>query len=297
MLQKIEVRPDAVSTALTLAFGSPSPSNRYVVTSIGGLGPVKAEIAQTSYAALDGSSIDNVRVGARNIVVTLRMYPNYLVGETIEDLREDLYLFLDTKKSVHLTFKDSVKTDRYILGIVETCEPSRMDPDSTVQLSILCGDAYFFGEGVTADGFTPGVSAFNPGNAPVGFELIIDSYIKFDTLRIARLSSTDNLELTIPTTEVDTTNERISISTVPRSKYIYQDPANIVDPFHYYRENLLRYKTGGTYFQLKPNSNNTIRLIGTSPDYDVDPGHIYPWGPIPDDIPLFLSFTPKYTGL
>ena len=58
-----------------------------IVTSITGLGPVKAEIKCTSIATSDGSIFNSARLGERNIVLKLQFLPNPTIEETITHIQ------------------------------------------------------------------------------------------------------------------------------------------------------------------------------------------------------------------
>ena len=90
-----------------------------IVTSITGLGPVKAEIKCTSIATSDGSIFNSARLGERNIVLKLQFLPN----PTIEETRLLTYKYFPIRKKVKLL----IETDKRIAeieGYVETNEPS-----------------------------------------------------------------------------------------------------------------------------------------------------------------------------
>ena len=116
MIQSITVT-NYLGEQLKLELTRPELSG-FIVMSVTGLGPVKANINTTETATNDGSQFNSARTDSRNIVISLRYLPN----PTIEDTRQLSYKFFPVKKKLTLL----IETDNRSLeidGYVESNEP------------------------------------------------------------------------------------------------------------------------------------------------------------------------------
>ena len=113
-----------------------STSPKYTVYKITGLQPPAVSINSSSNATTDGSSINSVRVGTRNIVIYMTL------GGDVEESRLGLYKIFPLKKSITLYFKNG-KRDVYIEGRVEVIECDQFTKKQIAQISILCPQPYF----------------------------------------------------------------------------------------------------------------------------------------------------------
>lgn len=113
-----------------------STSPKYTVYKITGLQPPAVSINSSSNATTDGSSINSVRVGTRNIVIYMTL------GGDVEESRLGLYKIFPLKKSITLYFKNG-KRDVYIEGRVEVIECDLFTKKQIAQVSILCPQPYF----------------------------------------------------------------------------------------------------------------------------------------------------------
>lgn len=126
---------------IKLELGKPEVSG-FLIKSITGLGPAKANVNTTEVSTNDGSLFNSARLSQRNIVLDL-VFINTVYGESIEDLRQKSYKYFPLKKSVELT----IETDnRYVktTGYVESNEPNIFSSQEGTQISIICPDPYFY---------------------------------------------------------------------------------------------------------------------------------------------------------
>lgn len=119
-------------------------SSGFAVTSIRGLGAVKADINMTDLSTYDGSLYNSSRLGTRNIVLDIIFIDGY--GESIEDLRHKAYKLFQTKSMVNLRFETSNRTVEAD-GYVETNEPTIFSSMEGCQISIICPSPYLYGVG------------------------------------------------------------------------------------------------------------------------------------------------------
>ena len=129
---------------IKLELGKPDISG-FLIKSITGLGPAKANVNTTEVSTNDGSLFNSARLSQRNIVLDM-VFINTVYGESIEDLRQKSYKYFPLKKSVELT----IETDnRYVktTGYVESNEPNIFSSQEGTQISIICPDPYFYSAG------------------------------------------------------------------------------------------------------------------------------------------------------
>lgn len=136
---------------IKLELGKPDVSG-FLIKSITGLGPAKANVNTTEVSTNDGSLFNSARLSQRNIVLDM-VFINTVYGESIEDLRQKSYKYFPLKKSVELT----IETDnRYVktTGYVESNEPNIFSSQEGTQISIICPDPYFYSTGEDGNNVT-----------------------------------------------------------------------------------------------------------------------------------------------
>lgn len=122
----------------------------FIIESITGLGPGKANINSTEMSTADGSLFNSARVPSRNIVISVR----YLWKQTIEDARQLSYKYFPLKRKVTLVIKTDNRTSM-ITGYVESNEPNIFSKEESADISIVCPDPFFYsayGEQITTFG-------------------------------------------------------------------------------------------------------------------------------------------------
>lgn len=136
---------------IKLELGKPEISG-FLIKSITGLGPAKANVNTTEVSTNDGALFNSARLSQRNIVLDM-VFINTVYGESIEDLRQKSYKYFPLKKSVELT----IETDnRYVktTGYVESNEPNIFSSQEGTQISIICPDPYFYSAGEDGNNVT-----------------------------------------------------------------------------------------------------------------------------------------------
>lgn len=136
---------------IKLELGKPDVSG-FLIKSITGLGPAKANVNTTEVSTNDGSLFNSARLSQRNIVLDM-VFINTVYEESIEDLRQKSYKYFPLKKSVELT----IETDnRYVktTGYVESNEPNIFSSQEGTQISIICPDPYFYSAGEDGNNVT-----------------------------------------------------------------------------------------------------------------------------------------------
>lgn len=145
-----------------------------IVTSITGLGPVKADINCTNLATSDGSIFNSARLGNRNIVMKLQ----FLEKPTIEETRLLTYKYFPIRKKVKLLFE----TDKRICeieGYVESNEPDIFSKNETTQISIICSDPFFYSAGENGNNITVFYGVEDNFEFPFSNESCSEDFIEF----------------------------------------------------------------------------------------------------------------------
>lgn len=113
-----------------------SSNPNYQVYKITGLNPPAVNISQSDNTTMDGGTINNVRVGSRNLVIYAT------IEGDIETNRINLYKYFPPKKTVTVYFSNDTR-DVYIQGTVERIECDQFSKKQVAQISIICPKPYF----------------------------------------------------------------------------------------------------------------------------------------------------------
>lgn len=147
----------------------------FMVMSVTGLGPGKANINTTETATNDGSIFNSSRVTSRNIVFNLR----YMWKNSIEDARQLSYKYFPIKKRVTLLVETDNRSSE-IEGYVESNEPDIFSETSGADISIVCPYPFFHSasDRVTTFGSIEGMFEFPFGNESLTEPLLVFSEIR-----------------------------------------------------------------------------------------------------------------------
>ena len=164
-----------------LELGKPEVSG-FLIKSVTGLGPVKANVNTTEVVTNDGSMFNSARLSQRNIVFQLA-FVETVYGETIEDIRQKSYKYFPAKKSVEIV----IETDnRYvkIKGYVESNEPDIFSSQEGTQISIICPDPYFYSAGEDGNNVTDFYTIDPMFEFPFSNESLSDPLLIFGEIQI-----------------------------------------------------------------------------------------------------------------
>lgn len=140
MIKSITVT-NYLGDSIKLELGRPEQSG-FLIKSVSGLGPSKANINTTEVSTNDGSFFNSARLNQRNIVFEF-IFVESINRESIEDIRQKSYKYFPIKKNVDLL----IETDNRIVkatGYVESNEPNIFNSQEGTQISIICPDPYFY---------------------------------------------------------------------------------------------------------------------------------------------------------
>lgn len=140
MIRSITVT-NYLGDSIKLDLARPEESG-FVVKSITGLGPGKANINTTEVSTNDGGLYNSSRISVRNIVISL----GFLWKDSIEDVRQLSYKYFPIKKKVTLLFETDNRLAE-IEGYVESNDPTIFSKNEGSDISIVCPDPHFYSAG------------------------------------------------------------------------------------------------------------------------------------------------------
>lgn len=166
---------------IRLELGKPENTG-FLIKSITGLGPVKANVNTTEVATNDGSMFNSSRLSQRNIVIQM-VFVNSIYGEDIEEIRQKSYKYFPIKKNVELV----IETDnRYVrtTGYIESNEPDIFSKEEGTQISIICPDPYFYSASEDGDNVTDFYSIDPMFEFPFSNESLTEPLLVFSEIQI-----------------------------------------------------------------------------------------------------------------
>ena len=114
----------------------------FIIKSVTGLGPGKANINTTEIATNDGSLFNSSRMPSRNIVISLA----YMWKDSIEDVRQLSYKYFPIKKKLTMLIETDNRQAE-IEGYVESNDPTIFSKDEGSDISIVCPNPFFYSAG------------------------------------------------------------------------------------------------------------------------------------------------------
>lgn len=179
MIQKITVT-NHLDESMTMELGFPEKSG-FLIRSIEGLGPTKADIATTEMSAMDGAIYNSARAQARNVVLSL----TFLEFPTIETTRQLSYKYFPLKKRVKLEIVSDNRSV-YVYGYVESNEPDIFSKQEGTTISLICPDAYLYDINDAETVFSTVLSNFQ---FPFSNESLTNPLIEFSILDLQTIKT------------------------------------------------------------------------------------------------------------
>lgn len=149
MIRSITIR-NHLGNSVKLELTRPDLSG-FIIKSMDGLGPTKANINTTDIATNDGSIFNSSRLDKRNITLNLEFFQTDT--ESIEDIRQKTYKYFPINQRVYIT----VETDNHTLeteGYIETNEPYIFSKNEGTNISIICPDPFFYSKNIVETVFS-----------------------------------------------------------------------------------------------------------------------------------------------
>lgn len=185
MLTRVDVQSE---NPFYLNIRDAKPTDSIIVEKIEGLGPPDVDLFMGDYAR-DGGFYSGRRVPPRTVTITLKLNPNYALGESVSGLRTMLYkAFLDPyigSDSPSLILKDDEFPDRYLLGFTEKFETEVFSNETYAIVTMRCPNPFLWDMQVsTKPGAGPSIPFTYLGSAETGLELratvtVPTSYLQF----------------------------------------------------------------------------------------------------------------------
>lgn len=114
----------------------------FIIKSVTGLGPGKANINTMEIATNDGSLFNSSRMPSRNIVISLA----YMWKDSIEDVRQLSYKYFPIKKKLTMLIETDNRQAE-IEGYVESNDPTIFSKDEGSDISIVSPNPFFYSAG------------------------------------------------------------------------------------------------------------------------------------------------------
>jgi hypothetical protein len=144
-LTSVEIHPDGSSNVLILSFRDPEGLNPYNVKDIKGLDA--DEIIPQYVGSPGGSRSYNLVQGSRVITLKMGLNPNYVLGQSVSDIRDDTYKMIASsrKGKVDIKFKDGNAIIAVISGHISKFEAAQFERLQEVQLTVQCDNTMLKG--------------------------------------------------------------------------------------------------------------------------------------------------------
>ena len=179
MIQTITVT-NHLSESLTIELTSPEESG-FIVLGADGFGPVKADIALTERAAVDGSLFNSARATPRNVVLRFRFFP----GGDIEALRQKSYKYFPLKREISLQIDTDNRTSKGTC-YVEANEPDIFSSEEGCSITMVFPDSYLYDHFQQATVFSSKIDLFE---FPWSNESVVSPLLEFSELIIETTKS------------------------------------------------------------------------------------------------------------
>lgn len=272
-ITKVEVRtPLGALLTLTLE----DPTNGYLIEDIVGLDPVKATISSSTFANFPGAKYQASRREIRNILLKLKLEPNF-VTQTVRELRSNLYEFFESDTEVSLRFfmVDDLTVD--IAGRVESCEAPLFTQEPRMSISIICFNPDFVAltpvvvSGNTVSTLTEFTIDY-PGDIATGFSFVLNVDRTLGAFTIYHRPA-DNVLRTFDFAASLVNTDVLTVSTVDGSKGVTLNHSGTLS-------SLLYGKTPQSNWLKLMKGENRLRVYATGAA-----------------IPFAITYTPRYGGL
>jgi len=264
MITTVEVRNER---GVLLSLSVQDPSSGFIVEGIDGLDPVRAVLVSSSFAQLDGAQYQSSSREARNIILKLRLEPDW-VSTSVQGLRSQLYQFFMPKSRVELRFVSVGMPTVSIFGRIESFESFLFSKDPAIAISVLCFDPDFKSldlntvSSTTTSGTTETEIVYD-GTVETGvlFEMTVDRSISEFAIRNR---TPDNVVRTLEFAKAMVSGNTIAINTVPGDKSVMMT-ANSED-----ESVLYAVSPYSAWVELYPGSNFIrVSSAGAAIDYDI----------------------------
>jgi len=173
MLQKVTVI-NHLGESVIIEPRSPEKSG-FLVRSIDGLNPSRADVNMSDISQADGSRFDSSRVTSRNIVFTLGFWETSL---SIEEMRVLSYKYFPIRRQITMIFETDTRIAT-TYGYVESNEITIFSREEQAVISVMCPDAYLYSVTKEITAFSSVTAAFE---FPFSNESLVTPLLVMSTL-------------------------------------------------------------------------------------------------------------------
>lgn len=245
------------STPMTLKVEDIDPDEILILKSITGLSPEGITLFMGDFAR-DGGYYQGRRVGKRNVVMGLKLNPNYTTDIEISDIRELLYkTFLEPLQgsdAVQVTLDDDRKPDRYFIGYCEAINTEMWSKEQTAFVTLVCPDPYLRSAALTSASDAAGwisTPVTYDGSAETGLIAQLKVVTATPSLYLELVSGAVTQQMRLDSTPNFAVNDIIDINTTQGQRSIKQNGADI----------MAKLNTTSTWMKLNE-ASNTLRTHG-----------------------------------
>jgi hypothetical protein len=138
----IDIVPANSTNAITLSFRDPTSQNPYIAKEILGLDADEIIAKYYGSDSADNKYYDLSPV-KRDIIVKVSLNPDFAVGKSYSDLRDDLYRLIASSRTgaITLKFKNGTTEKASVSGFVTKFEAPNFTKTPEVQITVSCRDA------------------------------------------------------------------------------------------------------------------------------------------------------------
>lgn len=142
-LTSVELHPSGSDEVCVLSFRDPTRANPYSVKSMSGLDTSDGIVPQ--FYGKSGSSsaaFYNLSMQKRNVGISILLNPQFTLGKSYSDLRDDLYRMIGSSRTgqIQVQFKNGVDVIAAISGFVTKAEANLFDKTPSVNLTLSAVD-------------------------------------------------------------------------------------------------------------------------------------------------------------
>jgi hypothetical protein len=209
---------------LDLPIVTVDPQSSYILKDVIGLGPPEINVAMLETLS-QGGIHQLSKALSREVVMRIRLNPDYSLSETVADLRNSLYGFLSVGKAplppMYIKLLSGINTVAQIQAYIKKFEIVPFAKEPEVQVTFACVKSFLEGPAQieintgTLDTLNPQID--NTGTAPTGFYMQLTFS---DPSEYFSITSSDDISLAISIGYSFQTGDVLTIDTQPGTRYV-----------------------------------------------------------------------------
>lgn len=233
-INNIDLVCSSLMNVVNFSFRDPGAINPYIAKSIVGL---DADEIVPKFYGRSQSSDDNyysLTLDERDVIIQVKLNPDFSIGKTPSDLRDDLYRTIASSRSgaVRLRFKNGNDVVAYVKGFISKVESPHFEESLQVQITIKCDDPMLRSEVpidvdlANYDGTSLGV--YNHlSTAPCGFKMEVTFNHPTESYVVQDLPDPNWSFVITPVGEF-LTGDKLYFSSELNDKYVYMVRSTVI---------------------------------------------------------------------